>query len=187
MNFSIEMKTYFLDMKLLPFLLLTSQIFAQSPCEDLLVLIGQRDINETVMAFSKDCGPFEETIAQDGMTKTWTNKQKGMELTFINRAKDQYVLPKFEVLMVELTSFTNEGGYKDEFPFGFRLGMDNKMVKTHIEELKSVNFDKKDLSRTNSTFTYTGSPNSALENRQIRVSISQIDGKTITSMRLRLK
>ena len=175
-------------MKLLtPLLFLTSSLLAQNPCEDVLVLIGQRDINETVMAFSKNCGPFEETIAQDGMTKTWTNKQKGMELTFVNRAKDQYVLPKFEVLMVELTSFTNEGAYKGEFPFGFKLGMDHKMVKDHIEQLTSVDFDKKDLSRTSSIFTYTGSPSSVLQNCQIRVSISQVDGKTITSMRLSLK
>jgi hypothetical protein len=177
-------------MKLLfhAFLLLTSTaLFGQSACGDFLEIIAQRDMSETVIAFSKNCGPFEEILAQDGMTKIWTNKEKGIELTFINRAKDQFVLPKFEVLMVELTSFTNEGGYKEEFPFGFRLGMDNKMVKTHIEELKSVDFDKKDLGKTSSFFTYTGSPNSALQNRQIRVSISQFDGKSITSMRFRLK
>lgn len=172
---------------LLPFLLLTSQLFAQNPCEDFLPLIGQRDINEIVTNFQKNCGPFEETISDDGMTKTWSSEEKGVSITFINRAADQFVLPKFEVLMVELTSFTNEGGYKGEFPFGFKLGMDNRMVRAHIEQLTSVDFDKKDLSKTSSTFTYTGSPSSALQNRQIRVSISQQDGNTITSMRMRLK
>lgn len=175
-------------MKLLtPLLFLTSSLLAQNPCEDFLVLIGQRDINETVMAFSKNCGPFEETIAQDGMSKTWTNKEKGMELTFVNRATDQFVLPKFEVMMVELTSFTDKGGYKADFPFGFKLGMDNRMVRAHIEQLTSVDFDKKDLGAKGSSFTYTGSPNTLLAGRQINVSISQFDGRTITSMRLRLK
>lgn len=162
-------------------------MFGQTASVDALELLSQRDISESLIEFNKNYGPFDEVIDSDGMSKTWTNKVKGIELTFINRARDQFALPKFEVLMVELTSFTNEGGYKEEFPFGFKLGMDSKMVKTQIEQLNSVDFDKKDLGKTSSSFTYTGSPNSALQNRQIRVSISQIDGKTITSMRLRLK
>ncbi|MFM1877089.1 MAG: hypothetical protein RL266_2826 [Bacteroidota bacterium] len=172
---------------LLRSLIISSMLFAQNPCEDLLLLIGQRDISEEVVRFKERCGPFQQTIAQDGMSKTWTNSETGMELTFVNRSKDQFALAQFEVMMVELTSFTNDGGFKADFPFGFKLGMDHKMVKTHIEQLQSVQFDKKDLSKSSSSFTYTGSPNGALQNRQIRVSISQFDGRSITSMRLRLK
>lgn len=165
----------------------TSVVFAQSACEDFMTLLGQRDINSLVVDFRENCGPFEETISEDGMTKTWSSKEKGIEITFVNRAKDQFALPKFEVMMLELTSFTNSGGYKQDFPFGFKMGMDHKMVKSHIEQLKSVIFEKKNLGKTSSSFVYTGSPNSALQNRQIKVSIVQFDGKNISAMRLRLK
>ncbi|MFT4982660.1 MAG: hypothetical protein ACI9UR_002536 [Bacteroidia bacterium] len=172
---------------ILPLLLITSTLFAQTPCEDFLVLVGQRDINKTVTDFQGNCGPFEESISQDGTSKTWKSKEKGVEITFVNRANDKFALPKFEVMMIELRAFTDKGGFKGKFPFGFTLGMDSKMVKNHIMELKSVSYEKKYLSKKTSSFTYTGSPNSALQNRQIKVYISQFDGKTITSIRLRLK
>lgn len=167
--------------------LISSTAMAQNRCEDFLSLIGQRDISQALIDFQKNCGPFEETVSQDGMGKTWSSKENGVEVSFINRAKDKFALPQFEVMMVELTAFTNEGGYKGTWPFGFDMGMDHKMVKDHITQLKSVDFDKKDLSKTSSSFTYTGSPNSALQDRQIKVSISQFDGKTISSIRMRLK
>jgi len=177
----IRMKT------LLPLLLITSTLFAQNPCEDFLVLVGQRDINKTVTDFQENCGPFEESVSQNGMSKTWKSEGKGVEITFVNRAKDKFALPKFEVMMIELRVFTDKGGFKENFPFDFTLGMDSKMVKNHIMELKSVSYEKKYLSKKTSSFTYTGSPNSALQNRQIKVYISQFDGKSITSLRLRLK
>lgn len=172
---------------LLPLLLFSTSLVVQNACEDFLVLIGQRDINKTVTEFHKNCGPFVETVSQSGLDKTWSNEEKGIEITFVNRAKDKFALPKYEVMMIEFTAFTNKGGFKESFPFGFTMGMDHKMVKNHIMELKSVSYEKKSLSKKSSSFTYTGAPNSALENRQIKVSISQYDGKTITSMRLRLK
>ncbi|MCF8276554.1 MAG: hypothetical protein K9J17_07450 [Flavobacteriales bacterium] len=174
-------------MKFLIPLLLISSIARGQGQSDFLEILALRDIDGKLSKLKSEHGPFEERIATDGMTKTWSNEEKGIEVTFINRAKDRFALPKFEVMMVELTAFTDKGGYKDEFPFGFQMGMDHKLVKEHIQELKSIDFDKKDLSKTSSSFTYTGSPNSALQNRQIRVSISQVDGNTITSMRLRLK
>ncbi|MBI1289088.1 MAG: hypothetical protein GC178_16095 [Flavobacteriales bacterium] len=172
---------------LIPFLLTTSSLLAQNGCQDLLALIGQRDIYRTLTDFRENCGPFEETISEDGTDKKWRNEEKGIEITFINRASDKFALPKYEVMMVELTAFTDKGGYKQAWPFGFTLGMDHKMVKQHIEDLKSVTYNKKDLGKTGSSFVYTGSPNANLGGRQIKVSIVQFDGKTISSMRLRLK
>lgn len=172
---------------IVPILFFTTSLFAQNTCEDFLVLIGQRDIHKSVMGFKENCGPFEEKIELDGMSKTWTSEENGIIVTLVNRAKDHVGVTKFEVMSVELRSFTDKGGFKGEFPFGFKLGMDSKMVKNHIMELKSVNYNKKDLSKKSSSFTYTGSPNAALKNRQIKVYISQFDGKTITSMRMRLK
>ncbi len=172
---------------LLPLLLLGYSVFGQTTCDDFLILMGQRDINENIQSYQKLCGPFSEVIAQDGMSKTWTNDEKGIKLVFANHAKDKFALPQFELMSIELSAFTNEGGFTGTWPFGFKLGMDAKMVKSHIMQLKSVDFEKRDLSKKFSSFTYTGAPNSALQNRQIRVYISQFDGKTITSMRLRLK
>lgn len=168
-------------------LLLSVGLNAQNTCEDFLVLVGQRDIYKTMTDFRENCGPFEEVLSEDGSSKVWKNEEKGIEITFVNRVSDRFALPKFEVMMVELKAFTDKGGYKQEWPFGFKLGMDHKMVKAHIQELESVNYDKKYLEKTRSSFDYTGAPNSNLGNRQIRVSILQVDGNTITSMILRLK
>ncbi len=172
---------------LLPLLIISFSGLAQNRCEDFVALLGERDIYSTLQDFRKECGPLEEIVSQDGMSKTWSSKEKGIEVSFINRATDASALPKFEVMMVELTAFTDEGGYKGNWPFGFSLGMDYKMVKQHIEQLRSVDFDKKDLGKTSSSFTYTGAPNTALGNRQIKVSVMHFDGKTISSMRFRLK
>ena len=172
---------------LFPLVLLTTSLFAQNSCEDFLVLLGQREIHKSVIEFQENCGPFEESISSDGMSKTWVSEKNGIELTLVNRAKDQFALPKFEVMTVELRSFTNDGGFNGQLPLGFKLGMDYKMVKNHIMELKSVDFEKKDLSKKRSSFTYTGSPNAALKNRQIKVYVSQFDGQSITSLRMRLK
>jgi hypothetical protein len=168
-------------------LLFATSLFAQDPCEDFLVLLGQRDIYKVLTDFNQNCGPFVETMETDGMSKTWSNPEKGIIITFINRAAEKHALPKFEVMMVELTAFTNQGGYKGNWPFGFSMGMDHKMVKSHITQLKSVSFEKRDLSKTNSTFVYTGSANAVLGGRQVKVSVLQFDGNTISSMLLRLK
>jgi len=169
-------------------LFLLMPCIAQSQnCSDFLELIAQRDIYQTLTEFRNNCGPFEEAVSKDGMTKTWSQEKNGIKVIFINQAKDQFTLPQFEVIMVELTAFTDSGGYKQDFPFGFQLGMDYKMVKDHILKLESVDFEKRNLGKTSSSFTYTGSSNTALENRQIKVSIVQFDGKTISSMRFRLK
>jgi hypothetical protein len=172
---------------ILPLLFIASSLFAQNPCEDFLVLMGQRDIHKSVVEFRENCGPFEESVSQDGISKTWKSEEKGVEITFVNRVNDKFALPKFEVMMIELRAFTDKGGFKGNFPFGFTLGMNSKMVKNHVMELKSVSYEKKLLSKSTSSFTYTGSPNSALKKRQIKVYISQFDGETITSLRLRLR
>lgn len=172
---------------LLPLLLVTTSLFAQNPCEDFLALIGQRDIHKSVIDFKENCGPFEEKIEWDGMSKTWTSKEKGIIVTLVNRAKDHTGVTKFEVMSVELRTFTDKGGYKGEFPLGFRMGMDYKMVKDHIKSMKEVQYERNELGKKRSYFTYTGAPSSALQDRQIKVYISQYDGKSITSMRMRLK
>jgi len=172
---------------LLPFLLLTNSLFAQTDCTAFLKIIGQRDISQAVIDLKENCGPFIETVSSDGKTKTYTSEEKGIELFFINRAKDSFSLPKFEVLTIELNSFTNKGGYKEEFSFGFTLGMDYKMVKEHIAQLKDVDYEKKNLGKKHSVFTFTGWTNTAAQGREIRVSISQFDGKNITSMRITLR
>lgn len=171
---------------LLPFLLFTSSLFAQTDCTAFLKIIGQRDISQAVIDMKENCGPFVETVSADGKTKTYTSEEKGIELHFINRAKDKFSLPKYEVLTIELSSFTDRGGYKQEFPFGFTLGMDHKMVKEHIMQLEDVKYEKKDLSKKRSSFTFIGYANTAAQGRKVRVSISQFDGKSITSFRLRL-
>ena len=168
-------------------LLFATSLFAQDPCEDFLVLLGQRDIYKVLIDFNQNCGPFIETVETDGMSKTWSNAETGIMITFVNRAADKHALPKFEVMMVELTAFTDQGGYKGNWPFGFSLGMDHKMVKSHIVQLKSVSFEKRDLSKTSSTFIYNEPTNSALGNREVKVSVLQFDENTISSMLLRLK
>ncbi len=172
---------------ILPFLFFTSSLYPLNPCEDFLLLLGQRDISKDVSRFIENCGPFEEQVSSDFATKTLTNEQKGIEITMINQVDDPNSLARYEVFMIELTAFTDDGGFKGNWPFGFQMGMDNKLVKKYIESLKSVTFNKKNLSKKSSSFTYTGAPNAALADRQIKVSIFQFDGKTITSMRLRLK
>ena len=171
---------------LIPLLLITSSLFAQAPCEDFFRLIGQRDINESVVAFQKNCGPFDEEISEDGSNKTWISKEKGITLTFVNREDDKFSLPKYELLTIELTSFTGKGGYKGEWPLGFMLGMDYKMVKDHIKSLNDVNYERGDIGKRRSYFTYTGPTNDAAKDRKIKVYVSQYDGTTITTLRLRL-
>lgn len=149
--------------------------------------MGQREISTDFTHFIENCGPFEERISNDFTTKTLTNEEKGIEITMINQVDDPNSLARYEVFMIELAAFTDDGGFTGNWPFGFHLGMDSKMVKKQIESLKSVTLSKKNLSKKSSSFTYTGAPNSALADRQIKVSIFQFDGKTITSMRLRLK
>ncbi len=171
---------------ILPFLLITSTLSAQTDCSDFLKIIGQRDISQVVIDLKENCGPFVETVSTDGKTKTYTSEEKGITLFFINRKKDRFSLPEYEVLTIELRSFTDKGGYKEDFPFGFTLGMDHRMVKEHIMQMKDVQFEKKDLGKKLSTFTYTGYANQAAQGRDVRVSVSQFDGKTITAMRFRL-
>ena len=174
-------------MKLLLTILCFSASFnVQNPCEDFLRLIGQRDIHQGVIDFRKNCGPFDETISEDGLTKTWTSKETGVTLTFINREDDKFALPKYELFTIELTSFTGKGGYKGEWPFGFLMGMDYKMVKDHIKSLNDVVYERGDLGRRRSYFTYTGPTNQAAQERKVKVYVSQYDGRTITTIRLQL-
>ena len=172
---------------LLPLLLIATSTFAQTDCEDFMQLLGRREINEHVIAFKEQCGPFEESFNTDGNSKTLSSLEKGISITMVNTAKDQSVTPKYEVFLVELTSFTGKGGYKDEWPFGFQMGMDYKMVKKHIKHLKDVTYEKSDLSRKRSYFNYTGKVNDSVKDREVRVYVSQYDGTSITSLRLRLK
>lgn len=172
---------------LLVLLLATTSVFAQTDCEDFLQLLGRREINEHVVAFKRECGPFEESFNTDANSKTLTSLEKGISITMVNTAKDQSVTPKYEVFIVELTSFTGKGGYKEEWPFGFKMGMDHKMVKKHIKGLKDVTYDKSDIGRKRSYFNYTGKVNDSVKDRQVRVYVSQYDGTSITSLRMRLK
>lgn len=156
-------------------------------CDDFLSIIGQRDIAAEVISFQKNCGPFEEKISSGKKTKTWTSKEKGIIISFINRAKDEFALPKFEVFTIELESSTSLGGFKGEWPFGFKQNMDYKMVKDHVKKLEDVDYEKRDLGRVRSYFTYTGPTNQAAQERKVKVYIEQYHGTAVTSMRLRVQ
>ena len=170
----------------LSILFIISALSVQNSCEDFLSLIGQRDIHQGVIDFRKNCGPFDETISEDGLTKTWTSKEKGITLVFINRQDNKFALPKYELFTIELTSFTGKGGYEGEWPFGFLMGMNYKMVKDHIEDMKDVVYQRSDLGKRRSYFTYLGPTNVAAQGRKVKVYVSQYDGSTITTLRLRL-
>jgi len=172
---------------LLPFLVLTSTVFAQTNCSELLPLFGQRDISKNIQTYLQECGPFEESVTIGGDSKTYISEVKGIQLTFVNRELKSTSLPKYELLSIELTTFTDTGGFKEELPFGLKMGMDHKMVKEHIKQLKDVYYEKKNLSKKSSSFTYTGSMNPNLHDRQLRVMITQFDGSSITAVRMRLK
>lgn len=135
----------------------------------------------------KECGPFEESVTIGGDSKTYLSEEKGIQLTFVNREVNKANLPKYELLNVELTTFTEKGGFKDELPFGLQMGMDHKLLKEHIKQMKDVSYEKKNLSKKSSSFTYTGALSSALHDRQLRVMITQFDGNSITAVRMRLK
>lgn len=172
---------------ILPLLLLSATLSFQSNCTDLLTLFGERDISAKVQTFLRECGPFEESVTIGGDSKTYISEEKGIQLMFVNRELKSTSLPKYELLSIELTAFTDKGGYKEEFPFGLKMGMDHKMVKEHIKQLKDVYYEKKNLSKKSSSFTYTGLMNPNLHNRQLRVMITQFDGNSITAIRMRLK
>lgn len=172
---------------LLLILLTAASALGQSSCTDFISLLGQKEISEQFQNYLTECGPFEQNKTVDGLTKTLTSDEKGIEILLINRAEKKTQSAKFEVLSVELKSFTDKGGFKGELPFGFTLGMDHKMVKSHIAELENVVFDKKDLSKKSSSFTYSGKPNSVFFGKKAKVYVTQYDGKSITSMRMRLK
>lgn len=172
---------------LLPLLLFSSTVFAQTNCDDFLPLFGQRDVSETIQTYLKECGPFEESITIGGDSKTYISEEKGIQLTFVNREMSKASLSKFELLSVELTTFTDKGGFKEKLPFGLKMGMDHKLVKEHIKQMEEVSFEKKNLSKKSSSFTYTGALSTKLHDRQLRVMITQFDGSSITSVRMRLK
>lgn len=172
---------------LLPLLLFSTTVLAQTDCSDFLRLFGERDISEKMQTYLKECGPFEESITIGGDSKTYISTEKGVQLMFVNRESKKAGLAKFELLSVELTTFTNDGGYKLELPFGMQLGMDHKLLKEHIKQLKDVFYEKKDLGKKSSSFTYTGALSSKLHDRQLRVMVTQFDGSSITAVRMRLK
>jgi hypothetical protein len=149
--------------------------------------MGRRDINQAVINFGQNCGTYVEFFSEDMRSKTWVFAETGIDITFINRAKDNHATPIFEVLMIEIKTFTDKGGYKGAWPFGFKMGMNHKMVKNHVKGLKDVKYENKNLSKKRSVFTYTGYTNPSAQGRDIRAGISQYDGKSISSMRLRLK
>jgi hypothetical protein len=171
---------------LLPFLLITSTLYAQNQCTDFLNLIGQRDISEEVNSFKENCGKLDEKVSSDKKTKTWSSDENGIKLTFINRAKNQIESPKFEVSVIELESSTGLGGYKGEWPFGFKKDMDYKMIKDHVKQLKNVVYERGGLGRSRSYFTYTGPTNQAAQERKVKVYVEQYHGTAVTSMRLRM-
>jgi hypothetical protein len=148
--------------------------------------LGERDINETVLALKKECGPFVESTSGDGLSRIWTNQKNGITIGFVNRNTNPSALPKFEVLSVELTSFTDSGGYKREFPFGFKMGMDSRMVRAHIMQMESISYERKDLGSTMSSFTYTGTVNATAKGRKVKVYVIQEKGSTISAIRLLL-
>lgn len=168
------------------FLLISFSTQAQTDCEDFISLLGKRDINRNVIEFKENCGPFEETIAEGKALKRWISKEKGIQIAFINREEDEFALPKFEVFTIELTSFTSKGGYEGNLPLDFKMGMDHKMVKNHIKEMENADFERGDLGKRRSYFNYSVSGNSST-GQKIRVYISQYNGQSITTMRLRLK
>ncbi len=172
---------------LLTLLFLPATLFAQEPCDDLMRLLGRRDINEHVVAFLDKCGPFEATISPDAGTKTLTSLEKGITITLINRESDKSVTPKYEVFTIELTSFTGKGGFKGNLPLGFEMGMDYKMVKNHIKKSDYMTYDRSETGIRRSYTNYSGPINDAVKDRQVRIYISQYDGRTITTFRMRLK
>lgn len=172
---------------LLPLLLSTSSIFAQTNCQDFFALLGERDVSEKVQHFLSDCGPFEETPINVEDSKTLVNKEKGIQIMFINREPEDSSLPKYEVLSIKLSTFTIEGGYTGEIPFGFVAEMDYRLVQAHIMGLEDVYYEKEDLSKESSAFTYTGAKNPKLQGKKVKVYISQFDENAISYLRMRVK
>ncbi len=150
-------------------------------------LLGRSDINQAVTDFAQNCGTYVEIFSEDMTTKSWVIEETGIEITFMNRARDSFAQPKFEVFMIQIRAFTGQNGYKGAWPFEFKTDMSHKTVKDHIKQLKDAKYENKDMSKKRSIFTYTGYANPDAQGRDIRVSLSQHDGNSISSMRLRLK
>lgn len=168
---------------LIPLLFITSTLMAQNPCEDFLPLFGRTDKSQQLVSLRKECGPFEESISNDGSTKTWTCKERGIEITF----SDDDTNPEFVVTAIELTVSTSKGGYDSKLPFGFEKDMTYKMAKNHIKASKDLTYDRSDLGIDRSYTYYTGPINDASEGKRIRVYLAQYRGRNISTLRMNLR
>lgn len=170
---------------ILPLLLCASAVLAQTPCEDFLAIIGHSDIGQMAIDFQTNCGPFDETVSDDGITKTWKSKKKGVTVTFtkdIRSGSDEFLLS--EVL---LESSTSKGGYTGQLPFGLKKEMDAHDISKHIKKRTDMEYTDHELGISRSYFTYIGKINEVTEGRSIKIYLEQYRGSGITSMRLTLK
>lgn len=170
---------------LLALILFPTILLAQTPCEDFLAVIGRSDISQTVIDFQTNCGPFEETVSDDGSTKTWKSKKKGITVTFTKDVKsgsDEFLLSE-----VFLESSTSKGGYTGQLPFGLKKEMNAHDISKHIKKRTDMEYTDRELGISRSYFTYVGEINEVTEGRSIKIYLEQYRGSGITSMRLTLK
>ena len=170
---------------LLLLLLFTTSLLAQEPCDDFLSIMGQQVNSQPIVDFQKNCGPFEEKISSDGNSRTWTSKEKGMELTFTKDVKSESGELVLSVILLE--SSTSKGGFTGSLPFGLAKEMDAHAISKHIKKRKDMEYTNRELGISRSYFTYTGKINEVTEGKKIKIYLEQYRGTGITSMRLRLR
>lgn len=167
--------------------LLITPLLAQEPCEDFLGIIGRSDLDERLVAFQNDCGPFKETISSDKQTKTWKSNEKGISLTFANSEADKSATPNFELVTIELSTTTSKGGYTGQLPFGLRKEMNAHQISDHIKKTEDMEYTNRELGLSRSYFTYVGKINEVTAGKEIKIYLEQYKASGITTMRLRLR
>lgn len=166
--------------------LFITPVFAQTPCEDFLAIIGRSDTDERMVTFQNDCGPFKETLASDNSTKTWKSNEKGTNLTFTNSETDRSAEPKFVLTTIELISTTSKGGYTGQLPFGLKKEMDAHQISDHIKNTKYMEYTNRELGMARSYFTYVGPINELTDGKRIKIYLEQYRAAGISTMRLQL-
>ena len=172
---------------LVPLLLITTSLFAQNPCEDFMNLMGRSESSEQHKEFLSACGSYEETVSSDGQSKTLTSIENGITITLANSQKDKSVASEYQVSVIELNSSSGSGGYKGKLPLGFDLNMDPFAVRDLIKKNKDLSYDRSEVGLRRSYTNYSGPVNDVLQDKELRIYVSQYDKKSINIFRIRVR